>query len=701
MIRKLLRLGSHKPDTTKDDEYKAAHDDVIADLDSVMPTFRTKQIQAVQNVDFYMGRQWTDEQYNRIEQQFRYPYVFNEIKDKVDHLRGTQQQTRLDVKILPREKADENAAELLNFLVKWAEQVNNLEFIESEICKDGLLTGIGVATIRWGMSDMVFGHPIIERVPFNEIYWDGDSREIDQSDARWQARVCEMQRGQVRELFPEAAEIINKAAPTGDYSYTGYASPVLTHRQQMLSSTQNASPDHDDRSYLQVIEHYRLVQVEKYVVVDEIDGTETEFESEKEATEHFDGVIAGYNGMEKPPSLLNPDGSDRVSLQSITTDRAIQTVMVGNEVIIHQATGLSFLPFVVFYCNFFDGEYSGFVDQLIDPQILVNRNFSQLDYAMGASAKQAVTVIPSMLIDKTKAGIQSVGNELSRTAPYIPVMSHDALRFHANQPVNPELFSNIQFGLGRIETYSGGKNALGRTESAAESGRAVIARAEAGGVAKIPIFDNLRLWRKTLTEQLMWYIKNYMEPGQIVNIIGLDQRLRFYDLDDGVIDTIREMRGDVTVDEAIKSESVRERQFQQVREFAQVAQLPAELVLPFLVELSSLPHTVKDEITGSIEWFKEYQTKKAEGEKQEAERRAVESQMRKKQVREELENAQGVKQAEEDKLKLRNVEMELEKTAKARMEAEDAHSLEQRVNALDNLSPTEAQGVGVAASLTR
>lgn len=703
MIRKLIRAGSNylQSGGLNDNTANDVKLSVLQDLDSVKNVFQEKQEIAVQSTDFYMGRQWTEDQRERIEQQFRYAYVFNEIKDKVDHLLGTQMQTRLDVKVLPREKADRPAAELLNYLIKWAEQVNNVEFLETEICKSGLITGIGIATVRWEMSDMVWGYPKIESVPFNEVYWDGNSRRIDCSDARWQARRTLMRRADARDLYPDCKELIMEAAPQTQYSSSSFDTAIQTNRQKKLSNIDSIGFDWEDKSQIEIIEHFELREVDKFVVVDEIKGTETEFDSLSDAEEYFDGTVTGYMDSDLPEhDLLNPDGSDRVSLQQITTDNAWMTVLIGGEVAIHQQTPLTFLPFVICFCNFFDGEYSGFVEQLIPPQILLNRSFSQLDYAMGASAKQAVTVVPQMLIDKTKAGIQAVGNELSKTAPFIPVASHEALRFHANQPVNPELFSNIQFSISRIEAYSGGKNALGRTESAAESGRAVIARAEAGGVSKLPIFDNLRLWRKTITEHLMWYIKNYMEAGQIVNIIGLDEKLQYVQIDDGVIDSIREMRGDVTVDEAVKSESVRARQFEQLVQFAQVAQIPGEKILPALMELSELSASTQDDVKVAVETWNEYEQKKMQQEQQSKEQQQVESQLRKEQLKAELQQAQGIKDQQEQELKMKDVQMELSKIQKAKMEAENAKTFEDRVNAVDNLPPSAASSVSNQASLT-
>lgn len=702
MERKLLRLGTKKPASSLSNESAALiRRSVYADIDSVYEVFREKQEIAVENADFYFGNQWTDAQRAQIEQQDRKPYVFNEILDKVEHLKGTQMQTRLDVKILPRERADAPAADILNFIIKWAEQINNLEFIESAIFTDMLITGIGVATVRWDMSDMVSGYPCIERVPFNQVFWDGDSKEIDGSDAKWQCIIKQMRRKELKELLPEFASIINKAPAGSSNSVGRFATPVQTTREKKLSMSSEEDLQNHDRGLVEYIEHYELRQVEKFIVVDEIKGVENEFDDLKDAEALFEGLVDEYSISELPEhDLLNPDGTDRISLQSINVYNAWQTIIIGNEVVSHIQTPLTFLPYVIFYCNFFDGEYTGFVERLKDAQTLINRNFSQLDYAIGASAKQLITIIPSMLQDKTKAGIANTLNNITKQSANLIVQSHEAIRLHGNQPVNPELFANIQFGLSATERYAGGKNTLGRTESAAESGRAVIARAEAGGISKIPIFDNLRLGRKTLTEHLMWYIKNYMTAAQIVNVIGLDESLQYVDIDDGVMDSIREMRGDVTVDEAVKSESVRSRQFEQLIQFAQIAGIPGEKILPAVLDLSELSESSKEKVEAAIETYNQYEQQKNQMEMLAKEKQQVESQFRKEQLSEQLKHSQGVQQQMEEEKKLRDTNVELTKLQKAKAEAEQARTLEDKVNATDNLPPAQARQVSMQASLT-
>lgn len=658
-------IGDNTRTSKEDADIVAA---VKSDFMSVAAATQSKQLAGIMNIDFYFNNQWTEDQVRDIKEQYRHPYVFNEVKDKVDHLVGTQQQTRLDVKVMPRERGDEGAAELLNAMVKWSEQSNEIDFIESAVFKDSLLTGIGVVSIRWDMSDIVYGYPKIERIPFNEFYWDGDSKNVTLDDCRWQGRVVNMRRSDASDLYPMHAAEIMGAPGIDSFSFNEFYGEKTT-RQASLSGYGGAFSSSRDKEYVTLIEHFEKRRVIEYVVVDEIENKDIRFDILEEAEAYYEGIVTSY--IERGEELINTDGSSMVALQEIRVDRVWHTILVGDRLLEHRETALPFLPFIVNFCNFQDGDYCGFVDQLIDPQILINRNFSQLDYAIGASAKAPVTFISQLLKPTDRAsGHERVRRELSKQSPVMEVLNHDAIRFHGSQPVNPVLFENIRFGIDRIMNYSGGRNLMGRTESAAESGRAVIARAEAGGVARLPLFDNLRIWRKSLTERLIWYIKNLCEPGQILSVIGQDQDLQYYELDDGVLDTIREIRVNVIVDEAIKSESVRERQFRQLIEFAQVTGMGRELT-PILVELSSIPATIKDKITGSMEIMQQFKQMQDAKEAESKLRRQVEDALKRKDMREALEQSNDMQEAQ-DKAEEKSVPLAIDNATKAKLKVEEA-----------------------------
>lgn len=555
------------------------------------------------NFDFYAGNQWTQAEIDEHHRQFRKARVFNEIQHKVDHLIGTQNQTRLDVKCQARERGDEPAAELLTNIVKWTEQTNNFEFTETEIFTDGIVGGFGVARVNWCFEDMPYGYPEISRIPPDELCWDTDCKKPDLSSARWMARIVDMTRMDAVEEFPEYEDAIWRAAGGGTNELNW----------NRLKLRRNQWGPNKGREIISVVEYYERVKVYKFVVVDDIRGEENTFMESSDADDFMNGLIDEYTGAGR--NIYNTDGSSLICKLNIKTDAIQQTIVIGTEAVFHQLTALDDFPYVVFFPYFKDGKFWSFVDVLVDPQTLINEFFSQWEYQLGAANKNVMTVMESFL--KKGFGLNDVRRELSKSNSLIPVMNHGALASLPNQPINPELFQGIGFSIQRMTDYIGGRNAMGLQENAAESGKAVQARVEAGGLARLPLYDKLRQWRQNVSFRIVWYIKNVMTPAQILRIIGNDKDLQYVNLDDDVINSLREIKIDITIDEAQKSDSMKERYFQQWLEFFQTQpSIPMEMKMSMLIEFAPMPNSQKEEFKNQMEFYIAYQQQQNEASKQ-------------------------------------------------------------------------------------
>jgi hypothetical protein len=155
-----------------------------------------------------------------------------------------------------------------------------------------------------------------------------------------------------------------------------------------------------------------------------------------------------------------------------------------------------------------DGKWWSVVDGMISEQDLVNRTFSTFEHILGSSAKNPVLVQESLL--KKGFGIEHVREELSKITPVLSVMNTTAIQTLTMPQVNPQLFNIIQFAISRMTEKAGGREQLGIQESAAASGLAGRQRAEQGGLGRLPGFDRLKLWRKEITYDMVWYLKNFL-----------------------------------------------------------------------------------------------------------------------------------------------------------------------------------------------
>lgn len=665
---------------TPDDKQKV-YDRVMADVESTNNFFDEKIELRNRNYDYYAGRQWSTEETAAIEKQFRRAYVFNEIHHKVEHLVGTQTQTRLDSRMLPRERGDEAEAELLNFLTKSVEQLNDIEMIETEVFRDGLVGAVGCSIVRWESQDIQYGYPKVEVVPVDEMRWDITAKKMDMSDARWMARVTTMTRYDALELYPEKAELIKRAPVVSGSTSANLISKVLSDHQDKVFTSHVGSSATEDRDLIQVIEYIERSKIYQYIVADEISGTVNKFDAQNDAQEFYHGKIDEYT--EQGEILINPDASPRIAIVTVTKDMYTLVIIIGDEVAYYIPTDLPNFPWQLYFSYFNKGDYWAYVDVLIDPQVLVNRFFSQWDHQLGSSTKNAMTVVEAMLAKGWN--IEDIRREASKTGPIFPVKDHSAIAHLPNPPITPELFQGINFSLNRMADYTGGRNVMGLQENAAESGRAVIARAEQGGVARLPLFDRLRIWRKQVTQMMVWYIKNYMTSGQVLRFIGADEDVQFLELDTGILDTLKEIEVDIHIDEAVKSETAKQQNFQQLKELFSVVSLPPEVIIPIMIEYSSIPQSKKREILQMLEFYQGYIKEKAQMQKEQKLTQEVVDSLKKREIKdqmlrqEELDNANTEldKQRKDAKTKLEDIE-------EIRMQMQDQAQSPQTKNSLFN-----------------
>lgn len=596
---------------------------VIQDIESVEEAYYERMERRNFNMDFYLGLQRTADEIDKMEnEQGRKALIFNQIQPKVNHLIGSQTQLRMNSIVKGRERTDDTAAAMLTNVLAYVEEVNDIEAIEREVFTEIVVGGYGASVVYWHRDTDGYGYPKCDKVPMTELRWDGMARKSDFSDARWMARVIEMSRQSAKELFPTHERTISNIQVTidGDGTNTvGRLQNLKTVRREMQENMGGIALD-DDRDIVQVVEHYERIIKPEWHVNDGIQGKIFKFEEKSEAVDFLAGLTDQYG--RDGEILLTEDGDMIVYLDEFSKQRMIQTIIAGDQVLEQQEIALPEFPYVVGTGYFDEGYAIGFVDNLIDPQIFYNDTMSTLDYIIGTSSKGAMTVVTPMLGNDTD--INDLEQILATSRPLIPVKNHGAIQPVITPNPIPELYSNMQLADQYMITAVGGMNTLGLQQNASESGRAIEARAAAGGTGRLPLFDSLKKWRKNVALRFVWWIKNYMTPQQIMRIIGISGDPMYVQLQPGFMGTLRELVTDVVIDEASKTSTVRQLQFQQLQQLFIQSGIPAEVSQRILLKYADISEVDKKEIEGMLSLQQEYMQMQAQvQEKQKMEEEAT------------------------------------------------------------------------------
>lgn len=626
-------------DTYLDEELSDVYTRIYDDIETARPLFAEMWAEARRNSEFVQGRQWDDDEREAHERQNRIAYVFDQISPKVNAVLGVHTARRVEAQVLPTEPGDEPTAYVANRLIKWCEQINKMDEVESEVFYDMIVKKVGCTVTRWALSDTLSGRPVVERVPIYQMMWDPNSVDVSLADAKWMARVIPITRQDAIERWPEFEEAVRNAGGYGDESSL-VRTDVMTARQRFMAQSGRAISNTDLRGDIIAIEHFEKARQYVYIVVDQIANEMHEFNDATTAQNYVDGTISQY--VEGDVNLVDSEGNDMVSIVTLSKDIVIQTLIFGSECVSREVTELPDFPYQIAFCYHDDGEYWSFVDQLIDPQMFQNRMISELDNQIGRGNKNIMTVIEQKL--KRGFTIVDLNREASKVSPKIPVLAHDAINVVPNQPAQSDLVPAISMAISHMTDIVGGRNALGLQENAAESGAAVRARQEAAGMARMPVFAHINSWRRKVTEMCLWYMRRYLAPEQQMRIMGQEGKPEWILVTQEVLDSLTNAKMDIVVTEAVDSVTAKERQFVQVKELFQTIgpMLPPDIIITTMLEYSSLEQNTKDKITAMLPAIQQYKQQEAQQSEMAAMEQSVQKSMMRKQMRDQLEQQQAV-----------------------------------------------------------
>lgn len=612
---------------------------VIDDIETARPLFADMWAEARRNSQFVQGNQWDMDERDAHERQNRIPYVFDQISPKVNAVLGVHSARRVEASVIPTEPGDEPTAYVANRLIKWCEQINKMDEVESEVFYDMIVKKVGCTVTRWALTDTLSGRPVVERIPIYQMMWDPNAVDVSLADAKWMCRVIPVTRQDAIERWPEFEEAIRNAGGYGDESSL-VRTDVMTARQRFMAQSGRAISEVDLRGDIIVIEHFEKARQYVYIVVDQIANQMQEFDDAQSAKNYVDGLFSQYAEGDVP--LIDAEGNDLITMVTLSKDIVIQSLIFGSECVSREVTELPDFPYQIAFCYHDDGEYWSFVDQLIDPQMFQNRMISELDNQIGRGNKNIMTVVEQKL--KRGYTIVDLSREASKVSPKIPVLSHDAINVVPNQPAQSDLVPAITMAISHMTDIVGGRNALGLQENAAESGAAVRARQEAAGMARMPVFSHINSWRRKVTEMCLWYMRRYLAPEQQMRIMGQDGKPEWVLVTQEVLDSLISAKMDITVTEAVDTLTARERQFVQVKELFQTIgpMLPPDVVITTMLEYSQLEQQTKDKILGMLPAIQQYQQQQSEQAKMMKMQQSVQDSVARKQLKDQLESQQAV-----------------------------------------------------------
>jgi hypothetical protein len=539
-----------------------------------------ERLQASIDEDFYDHLQWRQDEAIMLIDRGQAPLVFNEARQTIDWLSGMEKRMRKDYKILPREKNDEQGAEIKTQVVKYTDEVNLTQWHRSRAFKQAALSGLG-----W-LEEGVNVDPEAEIIfsgseDWRNVYRDSRCRNFALEDARYLFRRKVTDLDYALALLPKAKEHLRAIASTDDTSLdeedTWYLGEKLTGASDISATDGLPGGWRDRRGYLgnDYTDKGRRTSVELLECWYRVPETVKVFDS---------GPLAGkvFNPAENAHMQLQQDGHKmyeavkmRMRVMVATKD---QPLWDGPSPFRH---GRFLLVPMWGYRRYRDGMAYGVMRGMRDLQEDVNKRASKALWLLSSNRVVAE--------ENAVADVEEARQEAARADGWISVRAGKSLKFEkptAEIAGNLEMMDrNVQFmrDVGGVTSANLGRGAN------QQSGIAIERQQDQGSLTSSELFDNKLLATKIAGQLRVSHIEQFMTREKAIRIMGDGKPIEWLEVnkvnpDTGeVVNDLTAQQADFTVSEQDYRESYARAALEQMMELlGQIATYAPQVVMSVL-----------------------------------------------------------------------------------------------------------------------
>ncbi|MGH8025468.1 MAG: hypothetical protein ACREO0_01965, partial [Pseudoxanthomonas sp.] len=549
--------------------------------------------------DFYDHIQWSEQDRAVLIARHQAPLTYNKIKMALDWIIGTERRTRIDGIVHPREANDVDLANIKSELLKYLSDANRVPWARSAAFKDAVVAGLGWTeeTIRADKQE----EPVAcNHVPWKQMRRDPFSRDLALKDCRFLTREKHVDLDYGLAMFPERAELIERAARDhydGDEGYIGDETDLPQvfrrydsrgHELQGRRISGRTSLEARCRLRVRLIEcWFRKPVAAKLLWGNSYNGVRLD----ESNTEHK-AVLA---------EMAAAKAANGQQIYSITD--AVQEEMwcaIFTEEGLLQLKKSPFkhgqFPYTPYWCyrRDRDGMEYGVVRGIRDSQEDLNKRMSKLLWAL--STNQLFYEMGAIDEDR----LDEVKREIAKPNGVIPLLNGglQRIKVERNLEIAEAQIKMLELDAAHIHDGSGvNREQLGRDTNAV-SGRAILAKQQEGSVTTAELFDNYRLGIQLSGEKQLSLMEQFMTAERQFRIVGerkgvdwraINQWKEVQSIDPitGQITAAWEMENDITRSQAdfvVDQQDFRETMRQAAAEqfFDLLGKMPPEISLQLL-----------------------------------------------------------------------------------------------------------------------
>lgn len=465
---------------------------------------RAWRMRAVESYDFVIGRQWTTEEIQALEEQQRPVVTFNRTAPTVDAVSGYEINGRQDVTFLPREPDDSGGAQVQTEAGKYFRQQCDAEDNESDAFHDLLTTGLGVVEHRMDYDENPEGMLAVDRVDPLEMAYDPAAAKRNLLDRRWDIRGKWWNKPVAEAMWPDH-DFSEANNIQGDLEDTTEKEPLDREAAAFYKDTGIGEEYERKRGKVFILEY-------------------TWFENEK-----FTSAANPQTGK-----LEEVADADLKKINEMLAERGMpalksvkRTRRKFKRAFIHGRTTLEEDDAPCpdrFHYQFMTGKrdrnknhWYGIVEQMKDPQRWANKWLSQTLHIMNSGVKGTTEFEEGAFErpDDIEKKIAKPGAMIKIEAGYF-----DKVRVRPAMGLPPTTMNLTEFAIGSIRDATGVNVEVLGLANRDQPGVVEHSRKQSAMAILAPLFNSLRNYRKQAGRLTLYFIKEYMSDGRLIRIVG-------------------------------------------------------------------------------------------------------------------------------------------------------------------------------------
>jgi hypothetical protein len=449
--------------------------------------------------DFFLGKQWDPLVKQRLDTEQRPALTINKILSTLSNVMGDQIQTRADTTFKPLHSEGEDLSHEIEQLYKQMQIQTDLLWKESEVFADGAITSRGFYDVRLGFKDNTQGEIEIYVPNPRNVLIDPDAEQYDPDT--WKEVIY------TKWLAPNDIAVLYNQEDA-DYLAMNNTNPYIADIDSIQRSYDRFGQEGhyftDNQVARDILRNIRVVErqykklTKQKFFVDVRTGDQRAVPPEW--TRDRIGFVAEQYGLGVIERLA---------------ERIRWTTSAGAVVLHDDWSPYRHFTIIPFFPYFRRGRTMGLVENLLDPQELLNKTSSQELHIVNTTANSGWIMKQNALRNMTVEELEQRGAQSG-----VVLEVDDIKNIEKIQP------NQIPTGIERIsykaeehiKTISNiDDNALGQDREDVAA-KAIKAKRQRGSVNQMKVMENLNFTRKILARNVLDIIQEYYTEPRIYRI---------------------------------------------------------------------------------------------------------------------------------------------------------------------------------------